>query len=188
MSGKILRVLKGLYKNANVCIRKESGCVTEEFKTERGLRQGCQLSPILFTLYINGIIECLEKIETQSPSLKGGKEVKVLLYADDLVLLSLTKIGLQRAFHELEKFCDLWSLKVNVGKTKILSFGKGIGKKYDWFYKGERVEEVNSFRYLGVILQNNLNWKKQQEEVIRRAERGWRLIRGIIYQMECDLG
>ena len=89
MSGKILRVLKGLYKNANVCIRKESGCVMEEFKTERGLRQGCQLSPILFTLYINGIIECLEKIETHSPSSKGGKEVKVLLYADDLVLLSV---------------------------------------------------------------------------------------------------
>jgi hypothetical protein len=51
--------------------------------------------------------------------------VKSLLFADDLVLLSPTKDGLQQHLNLLHKFCQIWALTVNHSKTKIMVFQKG---------------------------------------------------------------
>lgn len=184
---KLIKVLKSWYGEARICVRKgKSVYVTEDFKTGRGVRQGCQLSPILFALYINEIIKHLEEVETHSPCL-GSREVKCLLYADDLVLLSLSKVGLQRAFDALATFCEVWGLKVNTKKTNILTFSKGKLRERGWYYKGEKVKEVDKFRYLGVILQRNLNWKSQQEEAIIKAQRGWGIVRKMLYKFDCPV-
>ena len=51
-------------------------------------------------------------------------EVKFLLYADDLVLLSSTEKGLQQNLALVEDFCQNWTLTVNLKKTKIMIFQK----------------------------------------------------------------
>jgi hypothetical protein len=52
-------------------------------------------------------------------------EVKCLLFADDLMLLSPSKEGLQQNLDLLRRFCQIWALKVNFSKTKIMVFQKG---------------------------------------------------------------
>jgi hypothetical protein len=77
--------------------------------------------------------------------------VKLLLYADDLVLMSKSLRGLQEQLDELNAFCKERDLTVNVKKTKVVVFGSRVHSS-PLHYDGSPVEEVASFRYLGIEL------------------------------------
>lgn len=47
-------------------------------------------------------------------------KIFIILYADDTVIMSETEEGLQQALLNFEQYCDLWKLKVNTQKTKLL--------------------------------------------------------------------
>ena len=49
----------------------------------------------------------------------------MFIYADDLVLLSETKEGLQKSINELYSYTKEWFLEINSKKTKCLTFGRG---------------------------------------------------------------
>ena len=70
------------------------------------LKQGCNLSPMLFNIFINDLVDELKAIDVEPPLL-GELDIPCLLYADDLVLLSRTKVGLQKkaldTLHALQK-------------------------------------------------------------------------------------
>ena len=63
---------------------------------EKGVRQGCPLSPNRFNIYINDIVERLNKAKTTPLLLKNGSKISCLLYADDIVIMSLSEDGLQK--------------------------------------------------------------------------------------------
>jgi len=91
IDGKDLRVLRNLYWEQTACMRV--GSDTNEYtKTERGVRQGCVLSPDLFNLYSERILRELEDVE----GLKiGGQNLNNLRYADDTVLIAESEENLQ---------------------------------------------------------------------------------------------
>ena len=60
-----------------------------------------------------------------------GKKINSLLYADDLVILSRSKTGLQNCLNALSLYCDKWKLKINPKKTKIMIFQKRPKKSID---------------------------------------------------------
>ena len=80
-------------------------------------------------------------------------QLYLLLFADDAVIFSETREGLQNHLNNLESYCQKWNLTVNVNKTKIVVFRKGgnLGQNDKWFYGGSEIEIVNSFTYLGVV-------------------------------------
>jgi hypothetical protein len=98
-----------------------------------GVKQEENLSPYLFSLYLNdfeiffgdnnlnGIksisAKCLEQL---------GFYIKIfiILYAEDTVIMSETEEGLQQALLNFEQYCDLWKLKVNTQKTFFFIFSK----------------------------------------------------------------
>ena len=80
-----------------------------------GVFQGNSLSPTLFNIYINDLAVLLEQSGTPDLTL-NNKEVKFLLCADDLVLLSPTQ-GLQQHLDLLEQYCQNWALTVNYLKS-----------------------------------------------------------------------
>jgi hypothetical protein len=55
VNGKILKIIRNLYSNAKSCIKQEN-VVSELFKCEKGVRQGENLSPLLFALYLNDMV------------------------------------------------------------------------------------------------------------------------------------
>ncbi|XP_011883922.1 PREDICTED: golgin subfamily A member 6-like protein 22, partial [Vollenhovia emeryi] len=81
----------------------------------------------------------------------------------------------------LERYLDRKGLTLNSGKTKIMRFRAegGRRKEIDWRWKGERIEEVKEFGYLGYKLQRNGGQEAQVRERVRRAATAMRQVWGI---------
>ena len=87
-----------------------------------GVKQGCPLSPTLFGLYVDGLEKHLpETADIDAPTLMGVM-VPLLLYADDLILMSDSASGLQKQLDALASFCEQRQLTVNLSKTKVAVF------------------------------------------------------------------
>ena len=79
-------------------------------------------------------------------------QLYLLLFADDAVLFSETRGGLQNNINNLESYYEKWNLIVNMEKTKTVVFRKWgtLGNRDQWFFAGQDIEVVNNFAYLGV--------------------------------------
>ena len=89
--------------------------------------------------------------DTDSPNIK---DIPCLFWADDLILISKSKEGLQEHLNILADYCEEWKLSVNINKTKIIIFNKGgrLLKKEVFSYKDKVIEIVKQHRYLGILL------------------------------------
>ena len=133
--------------------------LTQPFPCTIGVKQGCPLSPNLFGLFLDGLEGLLKEVPgADAPSL-AGLVVPLLLYADDLVLKSTTQSGLQRLMDSLGRFCEDRGLTVNIEKTKTLVFGAGKCLKTPITLNGIPVEQVESFKYLGLVFHQNCSFK-----------------------------
>jgi len=87
-----------MFSRRTSCVKIDNK-ITEFFLAEKGTRQGnppgCNLSPMIFNLFINELPSLLLKINSD-PILLEGKEVPILMYADDVVLLSKSTPGIEQ--------------------------------------------------------------------------------------------
>ncbi len=112
IGGKTYDLIKSMYTESK-CGIKINTKRTRYLSQERGVRQGCCLSPTLFNIYINELALSLERSAAPGLTLHDS-QIRCLLYADDLVLLSPTKHGLQQNLDLLEQYCQTWALTVNL--------------------------------------------------------------------------
>jgi hypothetical protein len=117
------------------------GRVSECFKTYKGVRQGCPLSPSLFAAFIGDIEEMFRK--GQAGGVVEGKEkVWSLAYADDLVVLAREEKGMKEMLGSMEKYMRRKKLTVNVEKSKMMVFRKGGGRRKinEWKWEKDKIE------------------------------------------------
>ena len=102
----------------------QSNLITLEslFLNIQGFRQGCILSPLLFNLFLNELLLSLNNDITNPIILPSGEKINILFYADDLLFISRSKVGLQSCLDHLQSFCSTWHKEVNLKKTKIMIF------------------------------------------------------------------
>ena len=161
VSGKFIRTIKKIHSLNKFAVKTSTNQMSAAVSSRTGVLQGCQLSPLLFIIFLNDIIEFLQITESDAPRV-GDQSVHALLFADDLVLISETVGGLQRLLDRLKIYCDHWNLEVNREKTKVVVFKKGakLAKMERWTYNAYDLEVVKEFRYLGILLSSNGLWKK----------------------------
>ena len=127
-----------------------AGGLLQPIATTIGLKQGCGISPLLFNLFIDKITTIFDK--SCDPVTVDGEDLSCLLWADDLVLLSSSPVGLQTAINKTQEFYDDIGLKMNTKKTKVLIFNSRGIKLTDnsFFVNGCPLEVVDNYQYLGI--------------------------------------
>jgi len=153
------------------------------FRTCKGVRQGCALSPLLFNLYMAGIDERLKVRKI------GGIEIDReriwnFAYTDDIVLLAKNKEALEDMINTFRKFLSDRKLELNVKKLKILVFNRGNNEKKErWRWKDETIEKVQSFKYLGFIFSRRGNYKEHIKELANKGRIAVRKVWGLEERM-----
>ncbi len=92
-------------------------------------------------------------------------------WADDLVLLSTSKKGLQKYLERLSDYCEKWQLSVNVLKTKVMVLSAGHSRIDDIKFDNNTLECVSSYKYVGPIFSRNGKFTKMEEDRINKARK-----------------
>ena len=183
IKGKILNVVKHMYLNAKSCVKVNDN-VSDYFPCKVGVRQGENLSPLLFAVFLNDLKATLdEKLENLNTlkdfninDLNGDAfdvcKFFMLLYADDTTILSESIEGLQTALNEMSYYCEKWKLNINVGKSKVIVFSRGKIRNIPIFkYREKQIEVVYGFKYLGVFFNFNNKFNVCQKQLYDKASR-----------------
>ena len=161
-----------MYQNTRCKLKFQNG-TSQEFISTCGVKQGDVLSPTLFNLYINGLIKDLSNV-TNDPLMIGDTSINCLLYADDIILLSHSEEGLQKSLNTLDHFCSSWKLEVNEQKSKIMVFNSNGKTHCNYFkYKGNYLETVKSFCYLGVTIKYTGNLNLTSKLLMEKGRKAW---------------
>jgi hypothetical protein len=159
-----------MYSQDQACVSHPTEGFSNTFPCTIDVKQGCPLSPLLFGLYIDALeSRIVALVGDDGPDL-AGTAVKLLLYADDLVLMSKSLRGLQKQLDELSAFCKERDLTMNVKKTKVVVFGSRVNSS-PLHYDGSPVEEVASFRYLRIELHRNGSLKTAVKHLAAAGQR-----------------
>lgn len=164
------------YYNDSLMLIENENEYSNIFKTSLGVKQGGKISPKLFSIYIDGLIKEIEKAE---PGLKIGANMKIdiIVYADDIILISTTKQGLNKQIKEVEKFGTNNEISYNPSKTTFMIFNNSVIRKSDenkcdlWqeelFLNEIKITQVKSMKYLGVIITED---DKNTEHINKRKK------------------
>ena len=159
ISAKFIRLLQSMYGQASFAIKFSTHQRTDFIPSTSGVLQGCQLSPLLFSLYINDFCEYIDSDDSHPPELEG-RSINSLLFADDVILLSSTKLGLQRSLNRAAKYCEDWGMTISIEKSKVMVFRKGgrLNRNDRWRIGNQCLEVVDKFRYLGLVFSSTGKW------------------------------
>ena len=117
-----VKIMKAFYYKPTAKIRI-NGSLSNNFELERGCRQGCPISPLLFAI----LIEPLSLWIRQNEKIKGirvsQEEHKIALFADDiLIYLGLPSTSLPELLITLWEYGVLSGYKLNTNKSQILTY------------------------------------------------------------------
>ena len=116
-------LLRNLYAGQEATVRTGHG-TTDWFQIEKGVRQGCILSPCLFNLYAEYIMRNAGLKEAQAGIKIAGRNINNLRYADDTTLMAESEEELKSLLMKVKEKSEKAGLKLNTQKTKINLFNK----------------------------------------------------------------
>ena len=168
--GNFFGTIRAMYVDCKACI-KNDGFLSDTFSCLSGVKQGDVMSPNLFNIYINDLPSIFDG-DNDSPKLKD-LYVHCLMYADDLVLMSLTEDGLQCKLDKLNEYCKEWGLEINTKKTQVMAMSNSNAEVPSRSMKiGEvTLQWVYTYKYLGVLINSNGDFLASSENL---CIRGWK--------------
>jgi hypothetical protein len=188
--GKMRRVIRDMYKKTRTQMLI-NGKALKEFKIEEGVRQGCVLSPKLFSIFFNDLVKYIN-VGKYGVQIDDTSKVKIqaLLYADDIVLMADTKEELQRLIQKVQDYSEVWRFSMNKGKTKVLVFNSTPKERKamaEYFCIGktgvdelEEVQIVTRYKYLGMEMESgDFTFKYYKDKVAKKARKALYTVRAM---------
>ena len=133
-------LLRNLYAGQEATVRTRHG-TTDWFPIEKGLHQGCILSPCFFNLYAEYIMRNAGLDEAQVGIKIAGRNINNLRYTDDTTLMAESEEELKSLLMKVKEESEKVGLKLNIQKTKIVASGPITS----WEIDGETVETVADY-------------------------------------------
>lgn len=174
IQGKAFDIFSSYLKNrkqyTTICDKKSDISVISS-----GVPQGSVLGPLMFLIYINDVTNC---------DIKGS----LTLFADDTVLFyeGEKNIICDEAQRDLVKICDWTSknnIKLNESKCNYLIFNNRDCHHTSLYINNKLISEVSSAKYLGLIIDNKLNFNEHIRGIIGVINRTCYFLRRNVHSM-----
>ena len=98
-----------------------------ELWTDKEMRQGCPLSPMLFNIVFADLEKRMRRCQ-EAGLMLGREKILLITYADDGALLAGSAEGLQEIVERFGRYVERKGLRINVEKSKVMRFRKGAGR------------------------------------------------------------
>ena len=177
IDGKFLRIIRNIYQGIKSCVSL-NGQNSNFFYSNAGLRQGENLSPLLFSLFLNDLenfmiahgcdgvdIDCVDE------ELVVYTQLLLLLYTDDTAILADNEESLQHNLDDFFKFCKALRLSINYAKTNILIFGVKNKESFHFQLDNNKIDIVDTFKYLGVTFSSSRSFLKARLHAVQQARK-----------------
>lgn len=185
VDSKDVTLLKNIYwqQTAHMKIENDN---SNPVNIQRGVRQGCVLSPSLFNVYSEAIFR--EAFSSTDCGIKvNGEVINNIRFADDTVLIADSDTGLQSLVERLEGSCKKYGMKINSSKTKVMVFGKNQNVPIPIKIEGNTLEQVYKFKYLGSWIVNTLNNDVEIKTRIEQARNAFLKMKNVFQNPRLDL-
>ena len=137
-------LMKNLYAVQEVTVRTGHG-TTDWFQIRKGVCQDCILSPSLFKLYAECIMQNARMDEAQAGIKIARRNINNFRYADDTTFIAESEEELKSLLMKVKEESGKVGFKFNFQKTKIMASGPITS----WQIDGETVETAVDFIFLG---------------------------------------
>ena len=163
-----------------------NGEESEPFSILSGVKQGCVLAPVLFSIYFSILLSYAFKDSTDGIHIQtrtdgrlfnirrfGAKTklhqhlIRELLFADDAALVSHSKEGLQRLMDCFSKACDDFGLTISIKKTEVMTQNTTLDPSIT--VKNSTLKVVDKFNYLGSTISRNQSLDSEIDVRIGKA-------------------
>jgi hypothetical protein len=165
--GVALTLLKSYLSNrkqataiTKICLKscKEIKYLSDYRDVKYGVPQGSILGPLMFIIYINDLPNIVKQ--------------QIILFADDSTVIftgpdALTlSLEIRQTLQNIINWLNSNNLLINLDKTNIMTFkNRGEPITLDVSYLNKKIETTNQTKFLGINIDNNLNWKTHAEYV-----------------------
>ena len=147
----LVNTTKCIYRNTKVII-KFIYSISEPIHVNKGVRQGCGLSPVLFNIYSNKIIEEFKTVIKNGIQLNNRQLVNTILYADDQIFMATSEDDLQTMAYRLNLIARKYKMTRSSTKTKAMTMWGIHIQRVNIVINDSIIEQVTDFKYLGYCI------------------------------------
>ena len=173
VSGRMFSYIKNLLTNTKIRV-KIGTILSDLFDAENGVLQGSNISPLLFIIMIDDLVQNLQNVLT-------------LLFADDSTIykvgtnLKHTLATVQKAFDEIKSWCEAWGFKISPTKSCTVLFTHRTSDilATPLTLGGITIPIATEAKYLGVIFDNRLTWTPHINYIAGKARRRLNILRAV---------
>lgn len=167
---KYVRMIMETYRNATTRVRSTVG-TTDSFQVKVGLHQGSALSPFLFNIVIDVLTEAVRE-----------EPPWCVFYADDIILVAESRAGLQRMLERWRSALESRGMRISRKKTEYMTTDVDGDQQATLRLGVMRVNRVKNFKYLGSVVEETGEMRKEINHRIQCGWNNWRGVSGVI----CD--
>ena len=174
----IVNVIKSLYVKGSARVKYDNK-YSYEFLLSQGVRQGSVLSPHFYNEYTDDLLTKIENISEYGTTLHG-QYTGILMYADDIILMSPTLSGLRKLIQRVAEISKENCINFNADKTEFC-VSKSSGTDDYSVMNGYTIRPSNNLKHLGVLwnLKNNV-LTMDDENITLRISKFWSVIHTLI--------